>query len=422
MTNAACHLPRLWFRGFLFFLLLPGRGFAQNTASPPPLLLPLMAAAPELRSAAALLMDAETGTVLYAKNPGLEIPPASLTKLMTMHLVLNEAAAGRADLDEKLEPGPESWAINQPPRSSLMFLAPGQSVSLREILLGLAIPSGNDAAAAAALRFAPTLRDFAGMMNSEARRLGLVKTRFAEPSGISEHNITTAAEFAAFCRFYLKAHPGSLAEFHSVPEFAYPRAFNVPAAFREKPGTIVQENHNTLLRTFPGVDGLKTGYIDEAGYNIALTAERGGVRFIAVVLGAPAEYGGDRIRDADGERLLEWAFSRYKTLRPVPPAIPPVRVWKGRENTLDLILGEWPVYTVLVRRGEGLRWEIEVQDPVIAPIPAAAPLGRLILSDWEGELRSIPLLAAGGVERGGFFKRLWDTIRLFFYAFFSPLP
>jgi D-alanyl-D-alanine carboxypeptidase (penicillin-binding protein 5/6) len=227
--------------------------------------------------------------------------------------------------------------------------------------------------------------------------------------------MTTAKEFARFCREYLLLHPETLKSLHSVREFAYPAADNVGEAFRNRPNTLVQYNHNSLLGRVEGVDGFKTGYIDEAGYNIALTAERGGTRFIAVVLGAPAEYGGDRIRDADGERLLEWAFTHYKTLHPPLPVIPPIRVWKGRENALDLVPGERLNSTVLSHRGVDLRWEIEVQDPVLAPIAAGSPLGTLILSDQEGELRRVPLAAAGGVEGGGFFKRLWDTIRLFFY-------
>ena len=409
---------------FLLFAALPGG--AQNTAVPPSLLIPLMATAPEIRSAAALLMDAETGTVLYAKNPDLEIPPASLTKLMTIHLVLkaNGSAAGpdspatgpanRDRLDRRLELPPESWAIRQPPRSSLMFLGPGQTVTLREILLGLAVSSGNDAAVAAALSTAPTVGDFVRMMNDETRRLGLVRTRFVEPSGISEHNMTTAAEFAAFCRFYLGAHPESLAELHSVPEFAYPKPSNVAAAFRENPGTIVQGNRNALLGAFPGVDGLKTGYIDEAGYNIALTAERGGTRFIAVILGAPARPGGDRIRDEDGRRLLAWAFDRFRTIRPAAVAVEPARLWKGRLNYAELTLGAPPAFTAPADRGKEPRISTALRDPLVAPLKAGTPVGDLIISDGTGELRRIPLLTAASYEQGSIFKRLGDSIRLFF--------
>jgi D-alanyl-D-alanine carboxypeptidase (penicillin-binding protein 5/6) len=295
-----------------------------------------------------------------------------------------------------------------------MFLEPGQTVSLREILLGLAVSSGNDAAVAAALSAAPTVGDFVRMMNDEARQLGLVRTRFVEPSGISEHNMTTAAEFAAFCRFYLTAHPESLAEFHSVPEFAYPKPSNVAAAFRENPGTIVQRNRNALLGVFPGVDGLKTGYIDEAGDNIALTAEQGGTRFIAVILGAPARPGGDRIRDDDGRRLLTWAFDHFKTIRLSVGAIKPARLWKGRLNHAELILGEAPAFTSPADRGKDLRISTALQDPLVAPLEAGTAVGELVVSDGEGELHRIPILTAASYERGSIFKRLWDSLRLFF--------
>jgi D-alanyl-D-alanine carboxypeptidase (penicillin-binding protein 5/6) len=359
-------------------------------------------------------MDAETGTVVYEKNADEPIPPASLTQLMTAYLALREVQAGRASLDETMPPPRESWAVNQPPRSSLMFLAAGQQVSLRELLLGMAIPSGNDAAVAVALRFAPSVAEFVAMMNQEARDLGLRETRFTEPSGISEENITTAREFALFCRRYIALYPESLAEFHSVPEFAYPKAENVAEQYRGKPGTIVQGNHNTLLKDFPGTDGLKTGYIDEAGYNIALTAQREGTRFILVLLGASAAWGGDRQRDRDGRNLLSWAFEQYRTIRPLFPEPEPVRLWKGLRKEARLVIAGEPGFTGRRDRGRQLYLTTEIADPLIAPLAAGETLGTFILSDDQGELRRLPLLAAENYEAGGFFRRLWDSIRLFF--------
>jgi D-alanyl-D-alanine carboxypeptidase (penicillin-binding protein 5/6) len=396
-----------WF--FLFLLIPPLTLGALDPISD----------APDLGSRAAVVLDALTGTVLYSKNGDEEIPPASLTKLMTIHLVLREAAARKVSLEEVRDLPRESWAVNQPPRSSLMFIGPGQRASIRDLLLGLAVPSGNDAAVAAALLFFPTVEDFVREMNREARFLGMAKTRFTEPSGISEYNSTTAREFALFCREYLRLHPETLEELHSVREFAYPKPANVGEAFRNRPNTIVQYNHNTLLDRIEGVDGLKTGYIDEAGYHIVLTAEREGTRFIAVILGAPAEYGGARIRDADGANLLSWAFAHYKTLRPPAPLIPPVRVWKGNANYLDARPGEALECTALSDQGAGLRWEVETQDPVVAPIADGDSLGQLVLYDQAGELRRIPLIAASNLDPGGFFKRLWDTVRLFFRGLFT---
>jgi len=382
--------------------------------------VPYVLTVPEITSQAAVLVDAETGNVLYAKNPHAEIPPASLTKLMTTHLILKEVNAGRASLDEIVPVRIESWAQRQPPRSSLMFLAPGQIVTLREIILGLSVSSGNDAAVAAALRVAPSVTDFSAMMTQEARRMGLAKTSFVEPSGISEYNMTTAAEFTIFCRQYLRMYPWSLAEFHSVREFAYPKAANVAEAFRDNPKTIVQANRNSLLRTFPGADGLKTGYIDEAGFNIALTAQRNNTRFIAVILGAPAGPGGDRIRDRDGERLLSWAFANFKTVRPIPIPLEPVRLWKGKEKRVELQLAEQSdinplVFTAPLNRAGNIHYRAAVDEPLIAPLPARYPVGWLIIADESGELHRAPLFTAQSYQQGNIFRRIWDSVRLLFF-------
>ncbi|MCL2878621.1 MAG: D-alanyl-D-alanine carboxypeptidase [Treponema sp.] len=411
----------------------------RGVLSQPPqaALLPLIENAPEIVSRAAVVLDAATGTLLYAKNPYDEIPPASLTKLMTMHLVQNEINAGRADLDETVSITPESWAINQPRGSSLMFLGPGQTCTLRDIMLGLAVCSGNDAAIAAALACAPTVDDFVSMMNSEALRLGFTVTRFTEPSGISEHNITCAAEFAYLCRYYLAMHPQALEMFHSVREFSWPRPENVAPNFRDDPHTITQYNRNNLLRTYPGVDGMKTGYIDESGYNIALTAERNGTRFIAVILGAPTGRSGERIRDDDGRRLLDWAFANFKTVYPEIGKLKETRLWKGKEKTVHFKLAQpdplaagaaftsgntafiapagSAAFTAPANRAQSLWVSYEFTDPLIAPLPADYPAGSLIISDEQSELYRVQLLTDKVYERGNIFRRIWDSLRLLFY-------
>jgi len=360
-------------------------------------------------------MDAATGTIVYTKNPDEEIPPASLTKLMTMHLTFREIEAGRASLDEIFTPSREGWAVNQPPLSSLMGIAAGHSLSLRDLLLGMVIFSGNDAATATALRFAPSLSAFTEIMTGEAVSLGLGKTRFVDASGYSEDNMTTAREFAEFCRIYIEAHPYSLMDYHSVREFAYPRPENLPEQYRANPGTRLQRNRITLLGRVEGLDGLKTGFIFESGYNIALTAERDGTRFIVVILGGPSE----RIRDEDGEKLINWVFANYKTIRPGIGTIMPFRVWKGKVNYVDVIPGEPYDFTAIIERGEILDVAIEQEELLIAPIPAGSRVGSIVLYDTLGELRRIPLLTAADAERGGFFKRLFDSIRLFFRRRFS---
>ena len=368
---------------------------------------------PIINAQAGVVMDATTGTILFEKNGDIVIPPASLAKLMTIHIALNEVAAGNATLDEIVPLPRQSWAIHQPIGSSLMFLASGQIVTLRELILGLSIHSGNDAAVAVALRFAPSVEAFAEKMNQEARLFGLSTTHFVEPSGISEYNLTTAKEFARLSQFYIKLHPETLQEYHSVPEFSYPKVENFPPDYRYRINTITRQNRNNLLRTFEGLDGLKTGYIDESDYNIALTAERNNTRFIVVILGAPTI----RERDDDGRTLLDWGFENFKTLRPEVTPLPPVRIWKGKENFLDINAIGVSDFTVEINRGDNLYWETELADQIIAPIPVESYIGTLILSDDLGELRRYPLVTSIEAERGGFFKRLWDSIKLFFQSF-----
>jgi D-alanyl-D-alanine carboxypeptidase (penicillin-binding protein 5/6) len=230
--------------------------------------------------------------------------------------------------------------------------------------------------------------------------------------------MTTAGEFTLFCRQYITLHPESLAEFHSVPEFAYPKAQNTAAAFRDNSRAIVQSNRNVLLKTFPGVDGLKTGYIDEAGYNIALTAERDGTRFIAVLLGAPARPGGDRLRDEDGAKLLSWAFANFRTVRPHVGNLEPVRLWKGKADRARLKLAEGAAlnpaaFTAPKGRAGSLRLSAEI-GLLIAPLPADYPVGNLVFSDEHGEVHRVPLLTESSYEQGNIFKRIWHSIRLLF--------
>ena len=398
---------------FCFIFCLP-YCLAAQYFSTPSVLVPYMENAPEIVSRAAVLIDAQTGALLYSKNADDEIPPASLTKLMTMHLIMNEINAGRASYDELIPITVESGAQSQPPRSSLMFLEPGQRVTLREILLGLAVSSGNDAAVAAALRLAPDMESFANLMTAEARRMGLNITRFTESSGYSSDNMTTAEEFAFFCYQYIRLHPDSLNDFHSVQTYSFPLADNVPERRRNNFQTVTQNSNNSLLRNFPGTDGLKTGFIPDSGYNIALTAEREKTRFILVLLGAPSQPGGGRIREADGIRVLTWAFDNFKTVRPDIPPIENARLWKGRENSVRLKLASSVYFTAPIERTAALSFETIIPEPLTAPLPENHSAGYLVVSDESGELSRFPLVTAGAYERGNVFKRIWHSILLLF--------
>jgi len=403
---------------FLFSLNAQFCLFAQYFYTPQ-LLVPFLETAPEIVSQAAVLIDAKTGALLYSKNAADEIPPASLTKLMTMNLIMKEIEEGRASYDEFISLTEESWALKQPPHSSLMFLEPGQKVTLREILTGLAVSSGNDAAVAAALRLAPNMDAFAALMTNEARRLGLKVTRFTEASGISEQNMTTAEEFAYFSWYYIIMHPNSMRDFHSVMEFSYPLEKNETERYKTRPRTITQHNRNALLTSFPGVDGLKTGFINESGYNIALTAMRDGTRFVLVILGAPNQRGGERIRELDGINILTWAFENFKTVRINAKAVEEtymqeIPLWKGKGKTIALKFEHSPDFTSPVNRADVLKYEVVIPKPLVAPLPEGYPAGYVYISDEEGELSRAPIVTAAACKKGNIFKRLWHSIVLLF--------
>jgi len=410
----------------ILFLLLfsPFAVFAQFFHTPEPL-IQYMWDAPEIRSRSAVLIDAATGALLYSKNRDHVIPPASLTKLMTMHLVMKEVEEGRASYDEIIPITVESWAQSQPPRSSLMFLEPGQIVTLREIMLGLAVCSGNDAAVAAALRVAPTMQEFVALMNHEARQMGLSVTRFTEASGYSPENLITADEFAYFCCQYINLHPESMKDFHSVVSFSYPTAANIAENNTRRIRTITQNNSNSLLSVLPEVDGLKTGYISESGYNVALTAQRYQNRFILVLLGAPSQRGGSRIRETDGRKLLTWALDNFKTVRVKMPVIDEAKLWKGKEKTAQLAAvkdifsdnnGETLSFTSHISRTGKLKFDTVITSALIAPLEKNHHAGYLAVSDETGELYRVPLVTINDYKKGNIFKRFWHSVLLLFGA------
>ena len=369
---------------------------------------------PEISSLAAVLLDARTGTILYEKNGSVPHPPASLTKVMTIHLLLEKIAAGELTLEDEVPLPPESWASNLPRDSSLMFLGPDQRPRVLDILQGLAVSSGNDAAVAAAHLTAGSVEDFALLMNAEARRLGFADMYFIEPSGYDANNRITAVAFARFLKFYLDRHPNALENLHSLREFTYPREENLLPGNGSNP--ITQYNRNNLLFTYPGVDGIKTGYLHESGYNIAVTAGRNEMRLILVLLGA---YGatplqGVRSRSRDSEVLLNYGFDNFSTRKTRSPEPEPVHVWKGRIRSMVPRVPEeiW----VTVPRGEEnrIRGEI-VQDLYItAPVMEGSVLGKVRITLDDKTLYQADLTAPAAVPKGPWWRVLFDGFAIFF--------
>lgn len=292
---------------------------------------------PEHDAPIAMLLELNTGSILYGKNILQEYPPASLTKLFTIYTALDIYEELGVEMEDTAEFSPAAWAENAPPRSSLMFLGPDQAPSIREILLGLMVSSGNDAAMAIAETSTGSMEGFMLRMNRIAQQLGLEASRFVEPSGYSENNHTSAMDLARLTQLYLERWPWVIEEFHMVESFTYPRREHMLNGATAQFMNITQYNRNGLIDSYEGATGLKTGYIDESGYNLIATARREGMHLFALIMGVQAENSmeGSRIREEEAAALLDYGFANFTPLElHIPESLIPVR--KGREEGIEL--------------------------------------------------------------------------------------
>ena len=371
---------------------------------------------PTLYERSAMLIEARTGAILFENRADEPVPPASLAKLMTLHIALSEIEAGRLDPAEHIVPGPDAWARNMPPRSSVMFLGPRQRLTVSQLLQGLVVVSGNDAAVALADRIAGSVPGFVGMMNSEAARLGYREMHFVDPAGISSANTITAREYTDFCRRFIKAHPEALRRLFSLKEFSYPLPENLTQGNHDTP--ITQPNRNVLLGRYDGADGLKTGYIDESGYNIAATAMRGGMRLISVVLGVPNQGGvsGGSLRIRESAELLDYGFGNFAGVQPPYAGPAPVKVWKGRARSVLLRAAPEPYVVIPRTETAKVLTAIEQRREVVAPVHEGQVLGQIVVTFAGQELARFPLVAGADVARGGILRRAVDSVILLFHA------
>lgn len=397
--------------------------------------LPYNIAQPQLDvwAKSAILIDVSNGNILYEKNADAIIPPASMTKLFAMYVVEAEVEAGRLSYDQIIPLPPESWACNMPPHSSLMFLGKGQKVTLEELLLGLSICSGNDAAYALAYTVCGSMEEFVERMNEAARDLGLEHTHFVESSGYSELNQTTAREMAEFAALYLLRFPSSLHRFHSVLSFTYPKAKNMAPGDKLQAQdfsqglpqkitmSITQDNTNPLLGKLEGCDGLKTGYIDESGYNLALTAIRGETRFLSVTMGGPGNNTreGQAGRVHDGTELMEWAFANFADY---PLSLKVHSYFVHCFNASEKMICLQPAYpsstiTVPYVTGSSMAENLDsVQVSVNLPdycwgeVVQGAQYGSIIISAGDYVLEEIPLVADRNLKKGNVLTTMSDLI------------
>jgi D-alanyl-D-alanine carboxypeptidase (penicillin-binding protein 5/6) len=361
---------------------------------------------PEVAARAYLLMDVTTGQVLAAKDPDAPVEPASLTKLMTAYLVFDALKAGKIRLDQTFPVSERAWKMP----GSRMFINPKMQVPVEDLIKGMIVQSGNDATVALAEGVAGSVERFVELMNQQAKALGMTRSGFRNPEGLTAAGHSTTARDLATLATRLMSDFPDFVPYYAIQRYRYP---GTPEAN--------DTNRNLLLFRDPSVDGLKTGHTNAAGYCLIATARRpvaglgegaaGQRRLISVVLGAANE----NARAAESQKLLNWGFSAFDVVRLMSPgqpvATPPV--WKGTTATVKL--GQPRGVVVAVPAGEGARLStrIERPDPLVAPLQQGQAVGTLLVTQANGtELARLPLVVLDTVPQAGVLGRAWDALRL----------
>lgn len=351
-------------------------------------------APPSLATRAHVLYDYTSGQILVASNPDQRVEPASLTKLMTAYLTFGALKQKKLTLDQTVPTSPRALQAG----GSRMYLDARKPVTIAELLRGLVVVSGNDAAVALAEAVGGSEDAFAQLMTREAKRLGMNNTNFVNATGYSHpQHYTTARDVAILATAVIRDYPEHYA-LYALKEYRY--------------NDYPQANRNRLLWLDATVDGMKTGYTENAGYCLVASAKRGPRRLVSVVVGAAS----DSMRATESQKLLNYGFQYYDTVK-LYEANQPVakfRVWKGDANVLK---AGFPYdFYVSVPRGQAdrLKGSVESQQPLLAPLKAGQPVGTLRLELDGKPYREAPILALENTDLAGVLGRGWDTIRLMF--------
>ena len=350
--------------------------------------LPFPVQAVELKVAgkSAVLMDVATGTVLYESNPHDRLAPASVTKVMTMLLIMEAVDSGKITMTDTVTASEAAAAKG----GSQIYLKAGETMSVSDMLKSIAVSSANDCACAMAEHIAGSEEAFVAQMNQKAAELGMKDTHFVNCTGLddgenaAEHR-TSAYDIALMSRELLKNHPDI-------------KKFTTIWMDTVRNGTFGLSNTNKLVRFYQGATGLKTGFTSGAGYCLSATAQRDGMELIAVVMGADTSAN----RNAACKQLLDYGFANYAVIQPELSEPEPVAVKLGRQNTVEAVLGSRE--GMLVDKGQkgNVTMELSMDGPVTAPVSRGQRLGTLTVKTGEQVLQEVPLVAAEAVERMSF--------------------
>ncbi len=382
-------------------LALPATAFAANEPKPAPNAAPQTSdagLAPSARSA--ILMDADSGTIIYEKNSHDRLPPASITKIMTMLLIMEALDDGKLKLTDPVRTSEYAASMG----GSQIFLEPGEEMTVDDMIKGIALASGNDASVAMAEKLGGTEQQFVAMMNERAQQLGMKDTNFMNPNGLPvEGHRTSAHDIAVMSRELLKH--SEITKYTGLYQ-DYLRKTS------EKPFWLV--NTNKLVRFYSGADGLKTGFTSEAKYCLSATALRDGMRVIAVVMGEPDT----KTRNAEVSQMFDYSFAQYMNYPIIKEgeSMGTLQIEKGTAATLPLV-AKHP-YSVLLKKGSpttDIRHELIIEGSLKAPIQIGQPIGKLVVYQGNEVLKEFAVDAPLSIERAGW----WKLVKRTFSGLFS---
>ena len=380
------------FRYIIFFIVFSF--FNKQYSYAGPVIIP---APPKIPASSYILMDLDSGKILAKENIHQKLPPASLTKIMTVYVVAAELKKGSISLFDEVTVSKKAYNT----LGSRMFIEIGDKVKLEDLLLGVIVQSGNDASVALAEHVSGSEEVFVNLMNQYAFHLGMKNTQFVNSTGMPvkdlEHT-TTAYDLAVLAKALIKNYP-EIYNLHRIKEFTYGK--NPP---------IKQYNRNKLLWRDKSVDGIKTGHTEEAGYCLVASAIRDDMRLISVVMGAS----GENTRSKASQSNLNYGYRFYEThkLYSSGDTVTDVKVWKADIDSIQLTVEDDFYITIPRGQYDQLKPIIEIETKVIAPVKQGERRGvlKILLSDEN--MAIAPLSVKTSIPRGNIFNRLKDEVYL----------
>lgn len=348
-------------------------------------------AAPNINAKSYLLMDAHSGKIIAEKNAEERLPPASLTKLMSLYIISNALKSGAIHWDDKVRVSPKAWKAE----GSRMFIKVNDEVSVKDLVQGVSVASGNDATIALAEYVGSAEDAFVSMMNEQAKQLGMSNSHFTDSTGLPDPaHYSTAHDMAVLAQAYIKNFPEDY-HFFSEKWISY--------------NGIRQPNRNRLLWRYPYADGLKTGHTDDAGYCLIGSATKDGMRLISVVMGSP----NDQVRTDESIRLLNYGFRFYEThkLFSGQQALTHARVWKGKHKEVALgVADDFYVTLPTTSQSKNLQTRLVINASLSAPIVKGQSYGIIHVLNNDKIIATTPLIALNDDPKGSFWRGLTDSM------------